>query len=653
MNPFFNKSRKSRRSSARRRMRSLGFESMEGRQLMTVLPILATTTGVPVFAPPPSGPMAEGSIIFDASTGAVTIDASQTHDDTVNIYINHRAGNGAGDLPDLLTISLANINAPQVAAFDPTTVAKIVFQGHGGNDFVDNRTGVVLVAYGGTANDTFLGGTADDLLIGGGGLNYLDGRGGDDLLFGGSGTNVMFGDDGNDSLYGGSGPNYLFGGNGADYLYAGTGANVLYGGAGIDQLKSKSSLDKLYADYGPTVAVIERSYQGFDFFDRNLKDPMVRSMARYEYFRDAALSRGDMLDIYHEIETDGVASAIPYDGTVSAAEFSDLKMLTSTKLNIDAATRFLANQIANGNRANANYQQTALGNLAAGQSGDHLTKLVDKWFEGGDLPVAQDSDLSTLRYEQVSGSLFVNGAAYDDVDQGGTRYGPSDCYLLAALGEVAKRAPSDIYSMFTDNGDGTWTVRFFRNGVANYVTVNNELPVYGYGSSGTAWGAGFGSSTDAYGMTFANNYDNPNNELWVALAEKAYAQLNESGWIGQDGTNNYKGIDLGNPYIVFSQITGKSATYHSISTASALINAINAGQAITLDSKAKPSDSAVTPSHAYIVIGYNAVTKVFQLFNPHGYINSDSPTRGYQSPLVEASWDAIVANFGYWEGGLV
>ena len=373
---FFEKSRKSLRRMPAKRNRSLRFEQVEGRQMMTVIsPISGVIlNGPPVYAPPPSGPFAEGSINFDASTGVVSIKASQTNDTTVNIYINHRAGNGAGDLPDLLTVSLANINSPQVAGFDPWAVTKIVFQGYGGNDFVDNRTSVTMVAYGGTGSDTFLGGTGVDFLIGGAGTNYLDGRGGDDVLVGGGGTNLMFGDDGNDTLYGGSGPNYMYGGNGNDYLSGGTGSNVLYGGAGTNTLVRKSAADVLYASYGPTVGVSDYGLKGFDFFDRYLKDPNVRSMSRYEYYRDdyflyGGLSRNDMLDIYHEISTSGtdpnypfaIESPIPFDGTVTANELADLKTLTGAKLSIDPATRFLANRIANGDRANANYQGRGAG----------------------------------------------------------------------------------------------------------------------------------------------------------------------------------------------------------------------------------------------------------------------------------------------------
>ena len=228
MRCFFKESHKSHRHLPAARTRSLRIEPMEARQLMTISSLLPTVstgilnTGPAINAPPTSGPMAEGSITFNSSTGVVSIDASQTHNDTVNIYINHREGPGTGNIPDLLTVSLANINTPLVETFDPSTVTKIVFTSHGGNDYVNDQTSVMLVAYGGTGNDTFLGGTGGDLLVGGMGNNYLDGRGGGDMLFGGAGTNVMFGDDGIDSLYGGSGTNYMFGGNGNDYLYAGT-----------------------------------------------------------------------------------------------------------------------------------------------------------------------------------------------------------------------------------------------------------------------------------------------------------------------------------------------------------------------------------------------------------------------------------------------
>ncbi len=658
MNRFFTSSRKSAGVQRQSGFRRLAIETVEDRCVMSVNPLLGnigviSNPPTSIYEPPPA--MAEGSITLNSSTGVVTIDASPTHDDTVNIYINHRAGNGAGNLPDLLTISLANINSPQVAGFDPSAVTKIIFQGHAGNDFVDNRTWLPLVAYGGTANDTFLGGTGNDVLMAGSGANsFLDGRGGDDMLFGGSGINVMFGDDGIDSLYGGSGPNYMFGGNGNDSLYAGSGAtNWIYGEGGTNVLVRKAAGQHWYSGYGSAVAVSDTNCQGFDFFDRNLKDPMVRSIARYDYFRDGSLTRNAMLEVSKQIATDGVMSAIAFDGTVDANEFADLKTLAGSKLLfMSDPTRYLAGRVVGSDPANANYQQSPLGNLAAGQPGDHLEKLVDKWFEGDDLPEAVDPNLSSLRYEHASGDLFVDGPTFDDIDQGNI----NDCYFLAALGEVAKHCPVDIYQMFTDNGDGTFAVKFFKGSTPVYVTVNRELPVLGFGTSGTAWAAGFGTNTDPYGMVFPNNYDNANNELWVALAEKAYAQLDESGWIGQDNNNVYHGIDFGNAKAVYAHLTGKSATYASLSsssTATGMINALSTGKAVTLTSKDPTPDTTITSNHEYMVLDYDATTKLFRVFNPHGIINNDKPGGGFQSPFVFLSWSDITHNFLGWTNVLI
>jgi Calpain family cysteine protease/RTX calcium-binding nonapeptide repeat (4 copies) len=598
--------------------------------------------------------MAEGSISLNTSNGVLTIEGSTTYNDSVKVYINHRAG----DLADLLTVQLGNINTPQVAAYDPAAVKQIVFRGYAGDDTFNNLTWIPSVVDGGAGNDALLGGSADDIMYGGDGDDFIDGRRGLDLIFGQGGNDAIFGDDGDDNLYGGDGVDRIFGGNGNDRLFGEAGNDVLYGEAGADSLTDNLGTNTNYTDYGPTYAVSASGWVSFDFFDRYLKDADLRSLARFEY-RDGVLNRNDMLTLYTEVATDGVYSAIPYVGTVTTYEVADLKALVSTKINFQVDTRFFAGKVANGDAANAHYQGAALGNLVAG-SADRLNKLVDKWFKGGDVPVATDDKLPTLRYVNVSGSLFVNGPSYEDVNQGKI----GDCYLMAALGEVAKHSPSTIVNMFADNGDDTWTVRFNSGGSTVYVTVNRELPVYGYGDSGVPWAAGFGVTYDDYGMAFQRYSNDPNNELWAALVEKAYVQANESGWVGQDGTNNYHGIDAGVTADAFKQITGKSASYHSFSwtfvngmltppSPTALINAINAGQAITLSTKDSPASNLITPSHAYMVLGYNATTGMFQLFNPHGYWNHDAADGSTQSPLVEVSWGAILANFAGWTNVLI
>src|SRR5204863_2649239 len=148
-----------------------------------------------------------------------------------------------------------------------------------------------------------------------------------------------------------------------------------------------------------------------------------------------------------------------------------------------------------------------------GSAASKLDKLVAKWFLGADHPDASYPG-QTVTYTTAAGTLFgANGPQYSDVHQGAV----GDCYFVATLGEIALRSPSAIQNMFIVNGDGTYTVRFFQNGAAHFVTVDNQLPTY-YGG----W------------LLYANMgsfYNDAGNVLWVALAEKAYVQMNEAGWL--------------------------------------------------------------------------------------------------------------------------
>jgi len=117
--------------------------------------------------------------------------------------------------------------------------------------------------------------------------------------------------------------------------------------------------------------------------------------------------------------------------------------------------------------------------------------------------------------------------------------------------------------MFIDNGDGTFTVRFytaptgpftttpdgsisagFTNnlGTADYVTVDRKLAV---STTGILAYADYGA-----------NYTNTANSLWIPLAEKAYAQWNQTGKEGRDGTNNFASIQGGWMATVDAQVLG-------------------------------------------------------------------------------------------------
>src|SRR5262245_12270737 len=121
--------------------KTLAFESVEARQLMTITAADIVFPGAYEIEIPP-GRLAEGSITYDGATHKVTIEGTDTHDDTVKIAIDNRGT--ISPLDDRLLLSLANINSPLGASFKPSDVFEIIFNGYGGNDFIDNTSFIKL-----------------------------------------------------------------------------------------------------------------------------------------------------------------------------------------------------------------------------------------------------------------------------------------------------------------------------------------------------------------------------------------------------------------------------------------------------------------------------------------------------------------------------
>lgn len=351
-----------------------------------------------------------------------------------------------------------------------------------------------------------------------------------------------------------------------------------------------------------------------DWYSANLTDAGVIGEARFAA-ADGQINRNDMLSILRETKD---------YSTIDATELTDLRKLLSDKgFLMPGYVKNLTHKVINSDPANP---RSGIGNLFAGSSATQMEQLIGKWFLGNDRPTAA----SGMTYRYVSGSLFQGGIGYLDVDQNAS----ADCYFLSSLGAAAFRSPSTISNMFIDNGDGTYTVRFFNNGVADYVTVDRYMPT---SASGYAQYAGWGGG----------RYDSATNELWVALAEKAYAQINESGWIGQDNTNTYAGIDYGWHDATMRQITGLNVQNHDMTSffglfnsANDLISSFNAGKMISLCTNGS-TDSGIVGNHCYTLIGYNSVTDRFRVYNPWNY-NNDSQAERW------ISRDQLLDNFSGW-----
>jgi hypothetical protein len=352
---------------------------------------------------------------------------------------------------------------------------------------------------------------------------------------------------------------------------------------------------------------------------------------------DGSINRQDMIQILRSTGT---------DGSIDAGEFTDLKTLLrqAAMFNMPGYVQTLAGDVVNGNPANAKFQGATLGNLAAGSSAAQLNTLVDKWFLGADHPALCNT---SLVYRSVAGTLFPHTPSHTDEFQGQL----GDCYLISALGTLADSSPAAVQNMFIDNGDGTFTVRFYtgtygtvynwsdgsisagfkdNHGTADYVTVDLMLPT---SSSGMLVYAGYGS-----------DYADPANALWIPLAEKAYAQWNETGKEGRDGLNAYASIQGGWMATVDAQVLGYNATDYIMTRTGkqVAIDALAARKAVTIGTlQWSGTKYGLYASHAYAIVGYNASTDKFTLYNPWG---TDHPGPLSWSQLQETCSQLAVAD---------
>jgi hypothetical protein len=353
-----------------------------------------------------------------------------------------------------------------------------------------------------------------------------------------------------------------------------------------------------------------------NWFDTHITDAALKSLG-HSLYTDGLINRSDMIALLHSAD----------DGSViDATELTDLRAIVANTSLFGTLSYVdqLAADVVNANAANAKYLGQSLGNLSAGAASTKMDNLVNKWFLGLDHPTA-----TGYTYRQFSGTLFVSGAAYTDIKQGYL----GDCYFMSTLGEIALRNNSAITNMFIVNGDGTYTVKFFNNGTATYVTVDSYLPT---DSAGRAIFAGMGMA-----------YNNTGNELWSLLAEKAYVELNEIGWerssLSGSGQNNYAAIEGGYIFAAQGQVSGPGTVAFASTAPSnfnTFVTAWNAGKSIGFASKSSPlSGSGVVGSHAYAVVGYNASNQTVTLFNPWGT----------QYPQLTLTWAQIQQNFDYFD----
>ena len=341
-----------------------------------------------------------------------------------------------------------------------------------------------------------------------------------------------------------------------------------------------------------------------------------------------------MTDLSAELKSSG--------STLSAAQVADLKSISGNIASMGATAylQFVTNALVNGNAANATWtggaaKSVALGNLAAGYTATQLSELTGKWFLGTDLPSSKvamsGSPTFSVTYSTVTAPLYgVAGPVMSDINQGYL----GDCYLLSALAEVANQQSAAIKSMIVDNGNNTYGVRFFVNGTAEYVTVDQALA-----DGGTEFNSG--------------------SAIWASLVEQAYAEFQAQGVETGNNVNYGNSFStIGNggaPENALEEITGASAitdfsaarsnwtsyVYNGpaisnsslgqatiksgLSTASVLSTLaadLLVGDDVILSSYTDATDSkgktTLVSDHAMSIYGYDATTGMLEVRNPWG-----------------------------------
>ena len=246
------------------------------------------------------------------------------------------------------------------------------------------------------------------------------------------------------------------------------------------------------------------------------------------------------------------------------------------------------------------------------------------WGDGFDSPLAATSPSSDNFFpsgadfaSSVGAGTVLTQALYlteigdtsainiNDIHQGQI----GDCFLLAAMGEMARYHPTAISNMIHYNANGTETVTL-------YTGLNGQSPQFGQ----YTFKASSQTVTNAFSATSVNNGATQDvvgsqKEIWAQVVEKAYAQAN----------GGYAGIQNGgSPFLAMEQLTGKAAQWMpgSMLSLSALAQHVTAGDLIVMDTYASGAlPFGLVNNHAYMFEGLTTVsgTAYVQLGNPWGY----------------------------------
>jgi hypothetical protein len=217
----------------------------------------------------------------------------------------------------------------------------------------------------------------------------------------------------------------------------------------------------------------------------------------------------------------------------------------------------------------------------------------------------------------TNNSFWGTGAVINDMNQGMI----GDCYYLAPVASLANNMTQKFMHTGVDLGDGTYAVRYIRNGVTSYVRVDGDISNNWYTQVGTT------------------------GNMWALIYEKAYAFF-------RTGANTYNSLNSGNPKEPFNDLGLRNTTIAGNNTSTtiynAITNALNTNNAVAACTQAVPAGSPVVEYHCYSVIGAfkdAAGTVMVTLRNPWGIdgtsVNDGNPNDG----IITMSHATFAKNF--------
>jgi hypothetical protein len=240
------------------------------------------------------------------------------------------------------------------------------------------------------------------------------------------------------------------------------------------------------------------------------------------------------------------------------------------------------------------------------------TKTVQRWNSKnlyGDRKADEKNKADDNQQVFVKGKNDANEIELNDLNQGQT----GDCFILAAIGSVAKQHPEKIKDLITDNKDGTFNVKIYKPDLkGEYVETIQKV-------DGKLIGDGHAKYGDIEKIDGKEK-----KESWVVLIEKAYIQANGS----------YKDVSTGGKTTdVLSSLLGKDVNVSKDYKTEDLAGLLATGKSVVMNTPKLDSitDTKVrdkfentyklVQTHSYVLseIKKNKDGKdVAVLYNPHG-----------------------------------